>query len=134
MSAKLVGLLLLMRHKGSIQGNWIQVTSLALVVNMTVLKMSHLYLILDYPTKSVQPNPYNTCLKYFNVRNCQKPCWNQDMLQQRPVTHPQDMLHVHKRKSDWLSWFVIEKSFRAVIFHLSDPHRYFAYLFILYRD
>lgn len=92
-----------MHHKGSIQGNWIWVTSSALLVIMSVWKVNHLYLILDYPTKSVQPNPYNTCLKYFNVRSCQKPCWNQDMLQQPPDTHPQAMLHVHKRKLDWLS-------------------------------
>lgn len=95
---------------------------------MSVLKVNHLYLILDYPTKSLQSNLYNTCLKYFNVESCQKPCWNQDMLRQRPVRHPQNMLHDHKRKLDWLSLFIIDKSFRAIICHLSAPYRYFVYL------
>lgn len=46
------------------------------------------------------------------------------MLQQPPVTHPQDMLHVHKRKLDWLSLFVIDKSFMTIICHLSAPQAF----------
>lgn len=88
------------------------------LVSMSLLKLNYLYLLLDYPTKTVQLFLYNTCLKYCNVKKCHKPYWNQDTLQQLPVTHPQDVLYYHRSKVDWLSLFILDKSFRAVI-HLS---------------
>lgn len=89
------------------------------LVNISVSKMNHLYLLLVYPTKSAQLNLYNTCLKYCNVKKCHKSYWNQDTLQQPPVMHPQDVLYYHRRKLDWLSLFILHKSFTAVIHLLS---------------
>lgn len=96
---------------------------------MSALKVNHLYLLWDYPTKSVQPNPHNTCLKYCHVKKCHKPYWNRDTLQQPPVTHPQDVLYYHRRKLDWLSLFILDKSFRALIRYHAAAYQYFVYFF-----
>lgn len=91
--------------------------------------MNHLYLLLAYSTKSAQLNLNNSCLKYFNVKKCHKPYWNQDTLQQPPVTHPQGVLYYHRKKLDWLSLFILYKSFRAVIRYHAAAYKHFVYVF-----